>query len=140
LNRSLLHVMDLVPTFLEAAGIPHPSAKPESGVDAPQGRSMAPLLDGRAPSIRGETDWLGWELFGNRAIRQGDWKLLYLLPAAGGKGDWELFDLKNDPAEMNDLSARHPEKRDAMIRLWDEYVKRNGVIVSDAGPFAADKR
>jgi arylsulfatase len=140
LNHSLLHVMDLVPTFLDAAGIPHPSGKPDRKAEAPQGRSMAPLLEGRAPSIRGKADWLGWELFGNRAIRQGDWKLLYLLPAAGGKGDWELFDLKNDPAELNDLSARHPERREALVRLWDDYVKRNGVIVSDAGPFAASKR
>jgi arylsulfatase len=85
---------------------------------------------------RTETDWLGWELFGNRAIRQGDWKLLYLLPAAGGTGDWELFHLRDDPAELHDLSASQPEKRAALLKLWDEYVKQNGVIVSDAGPFA----
>lgn len=45
-----------------------------------------------------------------------------------------------DSLPLNDLSARHPEKREAMIRLWDEYVKRNGVIVSDASPFAAGNR
>ena len=89
--------------------------------------------------IRSESDWLGWELFGNRAIRQGDWKLLYLLPAAGGSGDWELIHLKHDPAEMYELSATNPEKKAALLKLWDEYVTRNGVIVSDAGPFANRK-
>jgi hypothetical protein len=37
---------------------------------------------------------------------------------------------------MHDLSAKHPEKRRAMLALWDEHVKRSGVIVSDAGPYA----
>jgi arylsulfatase len=79
-------------------------------------------------------------LFGNRAIRQGDWKLLYLLKGAGGTGDWELFNLKDDPAEMHDLSTQYPEKRRALLQLWDEYVTRNGVIVSEAGPYAQPER
>jgi arylsulfatase len=102
----------------------------------PQGKSLWPLLAGREQQIRSDTDWLGWELFGNRAIRQGDWKLLYLMPAAGGTGDWELINLREDPAEMRDLSATHPDKREALLALWEEYVKRNGVIISEAGPFA----
>jgi arylsulfatase len=58
------------------------------------------------------------------------------LKGAGGAGNWELFNLKDDPAELHDLSAKYPEKRDAMLKLWDDYVKQNGVIVSEAGPFA----
>ena len=64
---------------------------------------------------------------------------MYLLKRAGGTGDWQLFDLKGDPAEMHDLSKQHPEKQDAMLKLWDEYRRANGVIVSDAGPFAKRK-
>lgn len=133
---SVLHVMDITPTFLESAGIEHPAKKTGSTVALPQGNSMWPILAGRERVTRTDAEWLGWELFGNRAIRQGDWKLLYLLKGAGGTGNWELFNLKDDPAEMHDLSAKYPEKRDAMLKLWDEYVKRNGVIVSEAGPFA----
>jgi arylsulfatase A-like enzyme len=136
INHSVLHVMDLTPTFLESAGVEHPSKKEGSKVAPPQGKSMWPLLAGREKATRTDSDWLGWELFGNRAIRQGDWKLLYLLKGAGGTGDWELFNLKDDPAEMHALSAKHPEKREALLKLWDEYVKTNGVIVSDAGPYA----
>ncbi len=139
INHSLLHVMDLTSTFLESAGIIHPAKKEGATMAAPQGKSMWPLLAGREPATRGAADWVGWELFGNRAIRQGDWKLLRMLPAAGGTGDWELFNLRNDPAETHDLSAEQPEKRNAFISLWDEYVKKNGVIVSDAGPFAKSK-
>jgi arylsulfatase A-like enzyme len=136
IDHSVLHVMDILPTFLESSGVEHPARLPGCKVALPQGKSMWPLLAGRESEIRTDGDWLGWELFGNRAIRQGDWKLLCLLEGAGGTGDWELFNLKDDPAEMHDLSATHPEKRQAMLKLWDEYVKTNGVIVSDAGPFA----
>jgi arylsulfatase len=135
LNRSVMHVMDIVPTLLEAAGIEHPAARAGNSAAMLQGKSLWPLLAGREQQIRSDTDWLGWELFGNRAIRQGDWKLLYLLKAAGGTGDWELINLREDPAEMRDLSEAHPDKREALLELWEEYVKRNGVIISDAGPF-----
>jgi arylsulfatase A-like enzyme len=136
ISHSVLHVMDLLPTFLESAGVEHPTSRDGSRVAPPQGKSMWPLLAGREQATRTDADWLGWELFGNRAIRQGDWKLLYLSKGAGGTGDWELFNLREDPAELHDLSAKHPDKRKALLELWDEYVKRNGVIVSEAGPFA----
>ncbi|MCA9010654.1 MAG: arylsulfatase [Planctomycetaceae bacterium] len=140
ISHSVLHVMDFVPTFLESAGVEHPAKKQGSTVAPPQGKSMWPLLTERMASTRTDSDWLGWELFGNRAIRQGDWKLLYLLKGAGGTGDWQLFNLRDDPAELNDLSAKHPDKRKALLGLWDEYVKRNGVIVSEAGPYAQHQR
>ncbi len=135
-HHSVLHVMDLLPTFLELAGVPAASRSQSSGVATPQGRSMWPMLAGNVTETRSSSDWLGWELFGNRAIRQGDWKLLYLLPAAGGTGDWQLYNLREDPAEMRDLSTVHPEKREALLKLWEEYVKKNNVIVSEAGPYA----
>ena len=136
ISHSVLHVMDFVPTFLESAGVEHPANRVGSKVAALQGKSMWPLLADHEPAIRTDADWLGWELFGNRVIRQGDWKLLYLLKGAGGTGDWELFNLREDPAELHDLSAPYPEKRMALLKLWDEYVSRNGVIVSEAGPYA----
>lgn len=139
ISHSVLHVMDLVPTFLASAGVEHPAKESGSTVAPPQGRSMWPLLTGREQATRTGKDWLGWELFGNRAIRQGDWKLLCLLERAGGTGDWELFNLKDDPAEMHDLSTQHSDKRQALLTLWDDYVKQNGVIVSDAGPFAQQR-
>jgi len=135
-STALLHVMDILPTFLESAGVQHPSTQPDSKVAAPQGKSMWPLLAGRETSTRSGTDWIGGELFGNRYIRQGDWKILYQLPAAGGTGDWQLYNLKDDPAELNDLSAQHPEKRAAMIQLWETYQKENSLILTNDGPFA----
>ncbi len=136
INGSPVHITDIVPTLLELVGVAHPAGEPDSGFAPPQGRSLWPLLAGRADSIRADADWNGWELFGNCAIRQGDWKLMYLLKPAGGTGGWQLFNLRLDPAEMFDLSSRQSARRDAMLSLWNEYVTANGVIESDAGPFA----
>lgn len=139
LTASPLHVMDLVPTFLDLAGIKHPATEGESTVAPVQGKSMVPLLEGGRKQIRSDGDATAWELFGNRALRQGDWKILFMSPPAGGTGDWQLFNLKDDPAELHDLSAEHPEKRRRLLKLWDEYVKSNGVILTDDGPFAPRK-
>jgi arylsulfatase A-like enzyme len=140
INHSALHIMDIMPTLLELAGVEHPAQEKGSRFAPPQGKSMWPLLANREKAIRTNSDWLGWELFGNRAIRQSNWKLMYLLKGAGGSGQWQLFDLNDDAAEMRDLSSKHPERQEAMLRLWDEYVKTNGVIESDAGPFARGER
>jgi arylsulfatase A-like enzyme len=75
-NHSLLHVMDIMPTFLELAGGLNDSASSAGGGSLIQGKSMWPMLSASKKETRTEDDWLGWELFGNRAIRQGDWKLL----------------------------------------------------------------
>lgn len=134
-SNAVLHVTDLVPTFLEAAGAQHPSKQAGSKLAPLSGKSMQPLLAGNASAVRSEQDWLGWELFGNRAIRQGEWKLRSLVKGAGGSGDWQLFNLKDDPAELRDLSTANPDKRKALVALWDQYAKTNGVILTGDGPF-----
>jgi arylsulfatase A-like enzyme len=140
INTSSLHIMDIAPTLLQLASVEHPAGGKNSDVAPIQGKSMQAVLANREGSVRGDSDWNGWELFGNRAIRQGDWKLMSLLKPAGGTGEWQLFNIKDDLAEMNDLSSKHASRRDAMLKLWDEYVKTNGVIESDAGPFAKPER
>jgi len=136
IHDAVLHTMDIMPTFLESAGVQRNSDADTNLTATVQGKSLWPLLSGSTSATRTDADWLGWELFGNRAIRQGDWKLLYLLPAAGGTGQWQLFNLRDDPAEMRDLSAIYPKQHEALLKLWEQYVTANNVIISDAGPFA----
>ncbi len=71
---------------------------------------------------------MGWELFGNRAIRQGDWKLRWQFRPFG-TGEWELFNLADDPAERFDLATKSPDKLEDMQRLWQDYVAANNVIL-----------
>jgi arylsulfatase len=97
------------------------------------------MLNGKTQSPRGPNDWLGWELFGNRAIRQGDWKISWHYEPFG-TWDWQLFNLAEDLGEQYDLSGKFPEKRNELIALWDEYVAMNGVIIGDRSPFEQLKR
>ena len=92
------------------------------------------MLAGRAESPARTEDALGWEIFGNRAIRQGNWKLRWQIRPFG-KGDWELFDLAADPAERKDLAAEQPEKLKQMVALWDDYARANDVILPSRAPF-----
>ncbi|MBK8991873.1 MAG: arylsulfatase [Gammaproteobacteria bacterium] len=136
-SDAVLHATDLMPTLLKVAGATHPSQQAGSTLAPITGKSWVPLLGDDVKAVRTEQDWIGWELFGNRAVHQGDWKLLYLLKGAGGPGEWQLFNLRNDPAELRDLSKEQPERVKAMLALWDEYVKTNGVILTGDGPFAS---
>jgi arylsulfatase len=127
-HQGPMHVGDLMPTLLEVAGATYP--KMLNGRELPplMGKSWGPMLAGRADSPRTAQDYLAWEIFGNRAVRQGQWKLRWGHSPVG-KGDWELFDLAADPAERHDLAAKQPEKLKAMIALWDDYAKRNNVVL-----------
>jgi arylsulfatase len=136
IKPAVMHVTDLVPTFLELAGAKHPS-ETDKKLAPLRGKSLTPLLTGKTESVRTEEDWIGEELFGNRMIRQGDWKISYIQKTAGGNGEWELFNLKTDPGETTDLSKQEPAKTKAMLALWEEYVAENGVILTDDGPFKA---
>ena len=138
-TRAVLHVTDVVPTILELADIRHPSKRKGSKLAPLAGKSMQPVLAGKAQAIRSSDESIGWELFGNRALRQGDWKALNLLKTAGGTGEWQLFNLKDDPTETRDLAASQPAKLKEMTRLWDRYAKENGVILTGDGPFKSRK-
>ncbi|HSH95152.1 MAG TPA: arylsulfatase, partial [Roseimicrobium sp.] len=84
------HVIDLMPTFLELAGASYPKTFAGHTLTPLAGRSFAPALSGKPLPSR----TLGWEHEGNRGWRDGDWKLV-----ASYKGEWELYDLKNDRSE-----------------------------------------
>jgi arylsulfatase len=77
---------------------------------------------------------LAWELFGNRAVRQGNWKLRWEIKPFG-REEWELFDLSTDPGELKDLAVDHPDKVREMVALWDDYVRRDNVVLPNRSPF-----
>jgi len=134
INHGLMNVADFMPTLLEVAGTSYP--KTMAGRELPPliGKSWVPMLAGRTDSIRTDQDYMAWELFGNRAVRQGDWKIRWEFKPYG-KGDWELFNVAADPAERNDLAAERPDKLKSMLALWDDYVRANHVILPSRSTF-----
>jgi arylsulfatase A-like enzyme len=134
INHGVMHVADIMPTLLEVAGSAYPKTNEGHEVPPLMGKSWGPMLAGKAESPRTAQDYLAWEVFGNRAVRQGDWKLRWQFKPYG-KGDWELFNLAKDPAEREDLAAQNPDKVKAMLAAWESYVKANNVILPKRGPY-----
>jgi arylsulfatase len=113
--------------MLELAGIRHPDTFEGRDVLPMAGKSWVSMMAGDVESPRGPDDWLGFEFIGQRALRQGDWKLLSLHEPFG-TADWQLFNVREDPAELRDLSAEEPTKMAELMAGWDAYVEQFNII------------
>jgi len=120
--RDLVHITDIMPTCLELAGAEYPG-QTERTVPPLVGESIAPALAGKAPR-RG---CMFWEHEANRALRDGDWKIV----AKGIDGAWELYDLSADRTELNDLAADQPERVEAMSAKWQQIAAECDVLPLD---------
>ena len=110
LRRDPAHVIDVVPTILELAGVKR------SPADAPKapGHSLLPTF-AKDGSLRHEYLW--WLHGGNRAIRVGDWKLV-----AAKDDPWELYNLREDRTETNNLASSNPGKVKELEHAWTERM------------------
>lgn len=113
------HVIDLMATCLEAAGAQYPETLDDRRIIPLEGRSLLPVIDGRDGSEHPE---LYWEHEGNRAVRQGKWKLVSRHP-----GKWELYDLEADRTEMRDLSGRAAAKASELAAKYERWARKCGV-------------
>jgi arylsulfatase len=134
--NELIHVMDLMPTFLSVAGAEYPDVYNGETIVPLQGKSFMPLLTGESPT-KAEPRELGWSAYGMDAYRKGEWKVLRL-PEPYGNGGWQLYDLSSDPGELHDLSSDYPERTTELASAWQDYADSNGVIQPDA-PIAYSK-
>lgn len=117
------HITDLYPTFLDYAGI-----EPDTENNL-LGDSARPLLEGTSETIG--DDEFGWEHFGHRAYRSGEWKLIFTPEPLGGSGEYSLYNLDADPGETTDVIADHPDIAQDLAEKWDQYAQDNGVAVVD---------
>lgn len=116
LRHNVGHVIDMVPTLLEAAGGARLEAWQGEPVPPPPGKSLMSVFatDGKVTH-----DDLWWRHEGNRAIRVGDWKLV----AAGEQSAWELYNLGIDRAESHNLAFDEPERARELQQLWNKRLE-----------------
>ncbi|WZH49530.1 alkaline phosphatase-like protein [Fusarium acuminatum] len=130
ISHSFTTVMDILPTILDLAQVQHPGTSFRGRqVVVPRGRSWVNHLSSPTeyPTVHQDSNHIhGWELFGNRAIRRGNWKAVLL--AKQGAGDWELFNVEEDPAEQHDLAKERPEMLEEMLVHWATYVAETGLV------------
>jgi arylsulfatase len=115
------HLVDVVPTMLELAGVQVDQQLP--------GRSLVPAL----MQQNDERNWpLYWQFGKAKAIRDQQYKLVAI-----GKGDWELYDLQSDPCELTNLASQMPDRVQLMATQWQDWWKSNKAVNSNG---AAKKR
>ncbi|MFN0100871.1 MAG: arylsulfatase [Bryobacteraceae bacterium] len=121
--------IDILPTLLEMTGVKRPTGP------ALHGRSLTPLFDKKnwpARSIvvdsQREEQLLKWH---QAAVMTQEWRLVS--PGPGGEGKMELFDMRADPGQRNDVAARNP---DIVTRLRRDYEDWWTLVSTRAGEYA----
>jgi len=110
------HVIDIMPTLLGLAGVPYPERFDGRELLPMEGKSFAAVFQGESKQ-RGSP--LYWEFFGNRAVREGRWKLV------AGRGEaFALYDMEADGTELRDLSGDYPERFSAMKATYHTWARQ----------------
>ena len=123
LRHTPSHVIDILPTILDVTDSKIPEGIEEQDRPAFPGKSLTSTFK---DDVTIERDALWWLHDGNRAIRIGDWKLV----AAKG-APWELYDMKNDRAESNNLVSQMPEKAEALETQWNASAEQFSELVKE---------
>ena len=118
LRHAAGHVVDLVPTLLGLAGGARAPTWSGGPIPAPPGISLRPLFESDQNHLHPQ---LWWQHEGNRALRQGSWKLV----AAGESSPWELYDLTSDRSETRNLARELPDRVTALAALWHQQEAEN---------------
>jgi arylsulfatase A-like enzyme len=140
------HMIDIVPTILEAAGIKAPEYVDGIKQKPIEGVSMLYTFDkanATAPSTR-KTQY--FEMIANRGIYHEGWYAnttpphgpwILNAPLPGPKDyKWELYNLTEDYSQANDLAAKMPDKLKQMQKLFDQEAAKYNVLPLDNRTFA----
>jgi arylsulfatase len=121
------HLVDLMATVVDITGAKYPAEFNGNKIQPMEGISLVPAFAGEKLDRKKP---IYWEHEGNRAIRDGKWKLVMKL-----KGPWELYDIEADRTEQHDLAADHPDLVAKLSTNWEDWAKR-----ADVHPWPGRKR
>ena len=119
-SQSLAWITDIAPTILQLAG----------AVDLPSdmvGKSLIPVLQDERASVRLADEIIGYELGGNKALFQSDYKLVYNR-FRGQEPQWQLFNIRADPGETQNLASAKPQLFVELKAAYAVWAEQNGVV------------
>ncbi len=112
------HIIDIMATCIDLAGANYPENYKGHEVLSMEGRSLVPIFNGKN---RQGHDALYWQWSNSVGVRKGDWKAVGYLDSP-----WELYNLKKDRTELNDLANEHPEIVREMDSLFHKWALKTG--------------
>jgi len=126
--KQVSHITDLMPTILELAGVSYPARFKDSRVYPLEGISLVKSFKKSNTASR----TLFFEHEANRAVINGHWKLVANKdPNPPYISNWELYNLKIDRTETNNLAAKYPQKVKQLSALWYQWAKTHLVLPLD---------
>jgi arylsulfatase len=114
------HLIDLMATCVDVGRVRYPKEFNGEKIKPMEGVSLLPALKGRSLNRKQP---IFWEHEGNRAIRDGKWKLV-----AKENQPWELYNMEADRTEMHDLAAKYPKRVQRMSANWEAWAARANVL------------
>jgi arylsulfatase len=140
------HVIDIVPTILEAAGIKAPEMVNGIAQKPIEGVSMMYTFDKASAEAPTRHDTQYFEMLGNRAIYHDGWVAATTPPSPSwmlgaamppmSDYKWELYNVAKDYSENNDLAAQQPDKLKEMQALFLSEAAKYQVFPLDNSGFA----
>jgi arylsulfatase len=106
------HIIDVSATFRDITGAKYPKKILGNKTKLPIGKSLLPIFKGEEREPHKE---IFWRFNRANAVRQGDLKVV-----RAGKV-WELYDLRTDPTEVNNLAEQMPEKTAELSKMWEDW-------------------
>lgn len=124
-KHALSFVTDVTPTILDIAGVSTDNSDFT-------GRSLYDVINGDTNIVYQTNEAIGMEVAGHSILYRGDYKLIRNGPPYGDNV-WRLYNLKNDPGEMQDLTASNKPLFDDMMKEYVQYTEKVGVLEMPAG-------
>jgi arylsulfatase len=126
-QNTFITVMDLAPTFLELAAIKYPEYYNNKNVTPMLGESCLSFIRGKTNNVHDRNYVFGMEHDGQCMLIKGNWKITNISQPFDETA-FALYNLAEDLGESNDLSRSDPKKFAEMMKEWEIFKKRSGII------------
>jgi arylsulfatase len=116
LEKQPAHLIDVMATAVDLAGAKYPAEFNGNAILPMEGVTLRPALAGQSLN---RVQPIFWEHEGNKAVRDGRWKLVQKW-----RGPWELYDMQSDRTERHDVIKQQPDVAAKLATAWNDWASR----------------